>query len=167
MNRIELLLTFVMAFATTAFAEGNNPTLKIFVTPRLGADGFVESPRAVDSAKDIRENLAKRKGVIIVQSEKDAELTVEVVYSGLVAVGTTSNTNLSRGIFGGISATTSTSEKTLPSIGIQLHVRGSEATKDIVVTSQMFWKDLAKAAASQTIDWCNTNWVQLQKVLGK
>ncbi len=169
MNLRHIVATFaVLATPFSAFAEEKQqPTLRIYVIPRTGADGFVEGGRNLDTVKDLRENLSKRKGVIMAESPQDADLVVEVVYSAPVLAGTSTNTNLTRGIFGGIVANTTTTQKTLPSIGVQLHVRGSEATKDIVVTAQMFWKDLAKAAANQTINWVNANWAQLQKTLNK
>jgi hypothetical protein len=164
----KLLSVLLILFALPLHAEKPaQPTVRIFVGPRTGVDGFVDSTRMADTVTDIRNNLVKRPGVINVASEEQAEIFVEVVYSGMMPAGSQTTTNLNRGIFGGVVATTSTQQKLLPSVGVQLHVHGSAFTKDIVITAQMFWKDLAKAAANQSIMWINTNWAQLQKAKDK
>lgn len=166
--KTRLSIVVLCLFAAVALAEKPaQPTIRIFVGPRTGVDGFVDSTRTADTVTDIRNNLVKRAGVINVGAEAQADVFVEVVYSGMIPVGSQTTTNLTRGIFGGLVATTNTHEALLPSVGVQLHVHGSAFTKDIVVTAQMFWKDLAKVAANQTIQWINTNWAQLQKTLDK
>ncbi len=83
--------------------------------PATGSDGFVDSGRNVDSAKDLREALSKKKGVGIVVTEKEADIILEV-RGGMVTSGQKTNTTVGRGIFGGVTANSTTTAVTLPAL---------------------------------------------------
>ncbi len=161
-----LTISLTMMFAGTVWAEkAPAPVLlKVFVTPAMSADGFVDSGRNVDSAKDLREALAKKKGVGIVASEKEADIILEV-RGGMAASGQQTNTTVGKGIFGGLTSTSTTKAVALPAVAAHLRVRGADYSKDFETSSQRFWKDLAKIIANETVAWVNTNWAQLQKTL--
>jgi hypothetical protein len=50
----------------------------------------------------------------------------------------------------------------LPNVTVILHVKGSDYQKEIWITRQMFWKDLAKNIVNQIGDWVKVNQSRLQ-----
>lgn len=153
MKRMSVLIVALL-FAAPLFAQG---PLRIHVTVAKSADGFVEGgTRVADTAKDIREILQDkdhREYVRLVDSPDAAELIYEVKFSGQVESGST--TELQRGIFGGIVATSSA--KTLPAVGVVLRVVGKEYRKEFSHVQQLFWKDLAKRIVWQIDEWIVAN----------
>ncbi len=163
-----LSITFLLLLSTSVLAEKKPaPVLiKIYVYAAGAKDsGFVDSARSADTVKDIQSTLSKRGGVGIVSSEKDADISLEVLGSGQAVVGTESSTSVRPGIFGGVQATTTTQQTAVPSIAARLHIRGSEYTKDFSATANVLWRLLAKSIGDQAVSWINTNWSTLQKTL--
>jgi hypothetical protein len=158
------ILLFVLTFANFASAEQSGSPVKVYVFARGGTDGFVDSGRLEDSVKDLQEAIAKHKTMIWTFTAKEADITLEVADSGKVNAGTQSNTTINKGIFGGLQSNTTVKEKTLPNVTAILHVRGSDYSKELSVTAQRFWKDLAKNIANQLDDWIKVNRSRLNQI---
>jgi hypothetical protein len=148
-----LTLALMLAAATPLYAQ---KPVKIFVTGARSPEGFVESPRLEESAKDIREILADknhRNRIQIADSAEGADLVLTVTFSGNVAAGTTST--IVRGIGGG--AVALNNPAALPAINVTLKVKGSDYTKDFSEVHQSFWKDLARRIVGQVDAWIAAN----------
>lgn len=152
-----LMVAFFTVMAVDVSAQ-----VRVNVFPKA-TDGFVDSPRLQDTVTDLRDIISKRKGIVLAATDADADVTIEVLNSAPVAVGTESDTRVRRGIFGGVYADTTTETKTLPNITVMLRVRGSDYSKTMFVTKQRFWKDLAKDIVDQLETWIRTNQSQLAK----
>lgn len=164
----KLVIAMVLILVTVGYGFGQKEDgISIYVYAQTSPDGFVDSSRTADSVKDLIGNLAKRKGITIAPDAKSADITIEVLSSGTVVTGVESETRVRRGVLGGVNATTTAENKTLPSLTVMLRVRKSDYAKELSITRQMFWKDLAKNIANQTITWINTNWTQIQKTLDR
>jgi hypothetical protein len=146
--------------ASALFAVNSNAQVKVYVYP-ASTDGFVESTRIPDTLKDLREVISKRKDMQLVDDKDSASITLELVNSGLVAAGSEANTRVRPGIFGGATSTTTTTDKALPNVTVVLRVKGSDYEKQIGMTRQLLWKDLAKRVVDQVSSWITANRAQL------
>ena len=153
----------LLAALTVAAQSSQDGRIKVYVYASKSADGFVDSTRTQDSARDIRDILADKnhKGIYLVEYPEAADILLEVKFSGMMTAGTTTNARIQKGIFGGLTTTSNTETKALPAIQAVLSVRGSEYTKEIGWMQQLFWKDLAKRVVSQFDSWVNSNAAQL------
>lgn len=156
-----VLALTISVFCLTASAQEQ---VKVYVFAQTGTDGFTDSERIQDSVNDLKEAINKSKRVTTAFTKEGAELTLEVVSSDHEKVGTESNTTISRGILGGIHSNTTTQDKTLPSLTAILRVKGSDYQKELTITRQMFWKDLAKNIATQLDDWVKLNRERLNAI---
>jgi hypothetical protein len=153
MRRAVLVLCFLF-LALPSYAQ---KPIRVYVFAKTTTDGFVDSGQISDTVKDIRDAISKRKDLTWTFTKESADIMLEVVAAGRAVAGTQSNTNTQRGIFGGINSTTTTNEKTLPSITAVLHVKNSDYEKELSITKQLFWKDLARNIVGQTGDWIKAN----------
>jgi hypothetical protein len=141
---------------------GEDP-VRLYIYAARSVDGFIESTRVEDSAKDIRGAFKDKKSILLVDSADAADVTLEVKFSGYAPSGVKSETALRKGTFGGIDSTTTVNAVSLPAIGTILRVRGTEFEKEFSVMSQSFWKVLAGYVATNVDDWIKTNWRQLKE----
>lgn len=159
MRNMLLLLFLILILLIPLAAEAQ---VRIFVYARTEPGGFVDSRQLANSVADIRGNLAKRKGVALADSERGADIALEVLTAGPVIAGTESATQVNRGIFGGVQATTQEAATVLPSITARIHVVGSDYQKDIGYTGQRLWRVIAGYIGDQLIAWTDANLAQIQ-----
>jgi hypothetical protein len=161
--RKNILFSLLLVVAFNAFSFGQ--TTKIFVFAQKGTDGFVDSARASDSANDLTQIIAKRKGLEAVSTIEKADITLEVVNSNHVVTTTQkATTTTRRGVFGGVEQNTNVQQETLPSLTVILRVRGSDYEKELSITDQRFWKDLARVIVDQTQAWLKINASQIESM---
>lgn len=148
-------LVFFLVLCSPAYSQ-----VRVYVYPKA-TEGFVESSRIPDTLKDLQDQISKRKDMRLTEDKDSAVVLLELVNSGPVAVGTQADTRVRAGIFGGVNSTTTTTGKTLPNITVILHVRNSDYQKEIAITQQLFWKDMAKRIVNQVGDWIKVNGAKL------
>jgi hypothetical protein len=118
-------------------------TVRAFVYTAPGASGqhTPEEQGRLDAVKDVREALAKKKGITLVNSRADANLFVEVISrEERVEPG-------AAGPFGG---------KTVSRMGdtiIRLHLKSGEEESDLKGIGQGTWGRAAKDAADRIVKW--------------
>lgn len=162
MKRLFLTLIMIAGFSAAAIAQA--PAVQVYVYAEPSTDGFVDSPRAMDSVKDLREIVSKRKGLALAETRESADILLEVMSSGQAVTGSEAKTEVRRGIFGGVDSNTTVQNSTLPSLTVMLRVRGSDYSKELSFTAQRFWKDLAKNIVDQAQQWLKLNGSQLEAI---
>jgi hypothetical protein len=137
------MLTFVLAAFLTAAPQGPDKltSVRAYVFTETSASGehSEEEQGRLEAVKDMREALAKRKGISLVDNRADATLLVEVVGRELRDEG--------GGGFGGkqITATGDTI--------IRLHLTSGKDETDLKGMGQGTWGRAAKDAAERILKW--------------
>ena len=140
-----MVLTMLLAMFAAVGLQGadNVTTVRAFVFTATGASGqhTPEEQGRLDAVKDVREALAHKKGITLVDTRADANLFIEVVSrEERVDPGAT-------GPFGG---------KTVSRMGdtiIRLHLKSGEEESDLKGIGQGTWGRAAKDAADRIVKW--------------
>jgi hypothetical protein len=137
------MLTFVLAAFLTATPQGPDKltSVRAFVFTETSPSGQPDDDERgrLDAVKEMREALAKKKGISVVDNRADATLLVEVVGRELRDEG--------GGGFGGaqITATGDTI--------IRLHLTSGKDEVDLKGMGQGTWGRAAKDAADRILKW--------------
>jgi competence protein ComEC len=134
------ITVLLLAFATLQAPDTSPTTVRAFVfaAPVSGADRTEEEGRR-EAVRDVREALAKKKGITLVDDRASATLLVEVLGREQRAEGT--------GPFGG---------KTITRMGdtiIRLRVKSGDDESDLKGMGQGTWGRAAKDAADRVLKW--------------
>ena len=117
-------------------------TVRAFVYTATGASGehTPEEQGRLDAVRDMREALEKKKGITLVNTREDANLTIEVL-------GREQREDPGGGPFGG---------KTVTRMGdtiIRLHLKSGDQESDLKGLGQGTWGRAAKDAADRIVKW--------------
>jgi hypothetical protein len=117
-------------------------TVRAFVFTATGASGehTPEEQGRLDAVRDMREALEKKKGITLVNTREDANLTIEVL-------GREQREDPGGGPFGG---------KTVTRMGdtiIRLHLKSGDQESDLKGLGQGTWGRAAKDAADRIVKW--------------
>jgi hypothetical protein len=120
----------------------NETTVRAFIYTATGASGehTPEEQGRLDAVRDMREALAKKKGITLVNSRADANLLIEVL-------GREQREEPGAGPFGG---------KTVTRMGdtiIRLHLKSGAEESDLKGIGQGTWGRAAKDAADRILKW--------------
>jgi hypothetical protein len=129
--------------------------VKVYVLPEAtNAAGFVDAERTRigDTIKDVREAITKRKDMVLVSTEDQAAITLEVTHSDNVATG---NTN----VYFGRVQTPDMQQR----VAVMMRVRHSDYQKEFS-SIRGAWGTLAKFTVNQVGTWIQTNRAQLDAV---
>jgi hypothetical protein len=142
MTRLNLALAvlLVSALPVPLHAADKRPAIRVHVvtgTEAAAASGLE------DSTTDVREALAKRKGLTIVQTADEAQVRVEVVDR--------EERDPSQGGFGGTSIT-----KFRQTI-VRLRIESGSAKSELKGIGQSSWKAAAKDAAERVSKWLESH----------
>ena len=140
-----MVVTMLLAMFAAAGLQGADKvtTVRAFVYTATGAGGqhTAEEQGRLDAVRDVREALAKKKGITLIESREDANLLIEVVSrEERVEPG-------AAGPFGG---------KTVTRMGdtiIRLHLKSGDAESDLKGIGQGTWGRAAKDAADRIVKW--------------
>ena len=140
-----MVLTVLLAIFAALGLQGTDKTttVRAFVFTATGAGGqhTPEEQGRLDAVRDLREALAKKKGITLVDNRADANLFVEVVSREERAEPG------GGGPFGG---------KTVTRMGdtiIRLHIKSGEEESDLKGIGQGTWGRAAKDAADRIVKW--------------
>jgi hypothetical protein len=140
-----MLLTTLLAMFAAVGVQGTDKvtTVRAYVYTATGASGqhTPEEQGRLDAVKDVREALAKKKGITLVNSRADANLFVEVISrEERVEPG-------AAGPFGGKSVTR------MGDTIIRLHLKSGDQESDLKGIGQGTWGRAAKDAADRIVKW--------------
>jgi hypothetical protein len=130
-------------FAAAGFQGADTVTsVRAFVYTATGASGehTAEEQGRLDAVRDLRDALARKKVITLVNSRADANLFIEVL-------GREQREEPGGGPFGG---------KTVTRMGdtiIRLHVKSGDAESDLKGLGQGTWGRAAKDAADRIVKW--------------
>ena len=137
------MLALVLAAFVSAAPQGADTltTVRVYVFTERAASG-VSSPDEegrLDAVREVREALAKKKGISVVDDRASATLLVEVIDR--------EQADEPAGPFGGKSVTR------LGDTIIRLHIKSGEHESDIKGMGQGTWGRAAKDAADRILKW--------------
>lgn len=139
-----MFLTMLVAMIAAAGLQGTDRTTSVraYVFTATGASGqhTPEEQGRLDAVRDMRDALAKKKGITLVNSRADANLLIEVL-------GREQRQEPGGGPFGG---------KTVTRMGdtiIRLHVKSGNDESDLKGIGQGTWGRAAKDAADRVVKW--------------
>ena len=138
-----LLLTCVLSLVITAAPQGTDKLTSVrayvFTETSSNAPPSPEEQGRVEAVKDMREALAKKKGISLVDNRADATLLIEVVGR--------EQRDEPAGGFGG---------KQITPMGdtiIRLHLKSGKDESDLKGMGQGTWGRAAKDAADRILKW--------------
>lgn len=138
-----LLLTWVLCFVMTASPQGTDKLTSVrayvFTDTSSNAPPTPEEQGRIDAVKEVREALAKKKGISLVDNRADATLLIEVVGR--------EQRDEPTGAFGG---------KQITPMGdtiIRLHLTSGKDESDLKGMGQGTWGRAAKDAADRILKW--------------
>jgi hypothetical protein len=138
-----MILALALSLLTMAPVQGTDlrTTVRVYVFTATSQSGerSEEEQGRLDAVREMKEALAKKKGIHIVEDRADATLTVEVVGREM--------TEDVHGPFGG---------KMITPLGdtiIRLHVRSGDLDSEIKGMGQGTWGRAAKDAADRILKW--------------
>lgn len=138
-----MIVTMLLAMLAMAEAQGADKltSVRAFVFTATSASGQAtpEEQGRLDAVRDVREALAKKKGISIVADRASANLLVEVVGR--------EQREEPQGGFGG---------KAITRMGgtiIRLHLKSGDAESDVKGMGQGTWGRAAKDAADRILKW--------------
>jgi len=129
-------------FATVGLqATDHLTTVRAFVFTATGASGehTPEEQGRLDAVRDVRDALAKKKGITLVNSRADANLLIEVL--------SREQREEPGGGFGGKSITR------MGDTIIRLHLKSGDEESDLKGMGQGTWGRAAKDAADRIVKW--------------
>jgi hypothetical protein len=139
-----MILAMLLAIVAAAAPQGadKETTVRAFVFTATGAGGehTEEEQGRLDAVRDMRDALAKKKGITLVNDRADANLLIEVL-------GREQREEPGGGPFGG---------KTVTRMGdtiIRLHLKSGEEESDLKGIGQGTWGRAAKDAADRILKW--------------
>ena len=139
-----MVVAMLLAIWTAAGLQGTDreTTVRAFVYTATGASGehTPEEQGRLDAVRDMREALEKKKGITLVNTREDANLTIEVL-------GREQREDAGGGPFGG---------KTVTRMGdtiIRLHLKSGDEESDLKGLGQGTWGRAAKDAADRVVKW--------------
>ena len=140
-----MVVAMLLAIVAAAGLQGADKvtTVRAFVYTATGASGqhTTEEQGRLDAVRDVRDALAKKKGITLVESRERANLLIEVVSrEERVEPG-------AAGPFGG---------KTVTRMGdtiIRLRVKSGDEESDLKGIGQGTWGRAAKDAADRIVKW--------------
>jgi len=169
-----VVLVAVLSLSTLPLMAQKPQPVKIYVFSKPQT-GFVDEARPIsDSVKDIRDKIgdigkdgtvrkrtsSRFPNLCIVDSPEEADVLLEVTFSGQAGIVETETTGIvTRGILGGLAtqSTTKATEKKLPKIATVLSVPGSDYSKEFAVQEQAFWADIAHDVVEKVDAWAKIN----------
>jgi hypothetical protein len=138
-----MVFTMLLAMFASAGLQGTDKetTVRAFVYAATSAGEHTpEEQGRLDAVRDMRDALAKKKGITLVNSRAEANLFIEVL-------GREQREEPGGGPFGG---------KTVTRIGdtiIRLHLTSGEEESDLKGIGQGTWGRAAKDAADRVVKW--------------
>jgi hypothetical protein len=139
-----MVVAMLLAMWAAAGLQGTDreTTVRAFVFTATGASGehTPEEQGRLDAVRDMREALEKKKGITLVNTREDANLTIEVL-------GREQREDPGGGPFGG---------KTVTRMGdtiIRLHLKSGDQESDLKGLGQGTWGRAAKDAADRIVKW--------------
>src|SRR5258708_10647074 len=139
-----MVVTMLLAMFAAAGFQGTDTvtTVRAFGDTATGASGehTAEEQGRLDAVRDLRDALARKKVITLVNSRADANLFIEVL-------GREQREEPGGGPFGG---------KTVTRMGdtiIRLHVKSGDAESDLKGLGQGTWGRAAKDAADRIVKW--------------
>ena len=142
MRTLALAAAFAVALPCWATAQKNAraPAARVYVfTATTGSAPSTDLSERQDAVKELRNALAKKKGISIVDDQGDAEIKIEVIRCETVDMG--------GGGFGG-KELTPLDEKV-----IHVHAVSSADQADFKGTAPGYWSRAAKDAADRLSKW--------------
>lgn len=142
MNRILLVLILIVLLPSVLLADW-----KVYVVAHHDGE-FISSQRLIDSTKDLKASLSKRKGITIVDNEAAADLTIEVLSADTIATQ--------------INAASVVTQSQLRAV---VHVSRSDHSQELSRSGVFFWKTIAGLIADDFMRWLSVNELQLKRQL--
>ena len=138
----------VVAMLLAVFAGTGLPgtdketTVRAFIYTATGASGehTPEEQGRLDAVRELREALEKKKGITLVNTREDANLTIEVL-------GREQREDPGGGPFGGKAVTR------MGDTIIRLHLKSGDEESDLKGLGQGTWGRAAKDAADRIVKW--------------
>jgi hypothetical protein len=136
-----MLALVLAALVTTSQGADKLTTVRAYVFTATSPDGQTSDDERgrLDAVKEMKEALAKKKGISVVDDRADATLLVEVTDR--------EQGDEPSGGFGGVSVTK------MGDTIIRLHVRSGDHEADIKGMGQGTWGRAAKDAADRILKW--------------
>jgi hypothetical protein len=137
---MRIVIALLVAFAALRQAPDSATTVRAYVyTATSAASDHVEQQGRVDAVRDVREALAKKKGITLVDDREQATLLIEVLGREQRDDGA--------GAFGGKSITR------MGDTIIRLRVKAGDDESDLKGMGQGTWGRAAKDAADRILKW--------------
>ena len=138
-----MVLAMLLAMFVMGGPQGADTvtTVRAFVFTATGASGehSPEEQGRLDAVREVREALQKKKGITLVDSRADANLTIEVT--------SREQGEEPGGGFGGMSITK------MGDTVIRLHLKSGDEESDLKGMGQGTWGRAAKDAADRIVKW--------------